>query len=66
LERELLAEFLPDFMLDYFEIVDLKKLGNIISKQIQFELHLDEKSCIHKEIDSSEYESKGFLPSSRV
>ena len=31
-----------------------------------FEIHLDEKNYIHKEVNSNEYESKGFLPRSKV
>ena len=66
LELSLIESILPEFILDYFDIVDLKKLGNISTKQMIFEIHLDEKNSIHKEVNSDEYESKGFLPSSRV
>ena len=66
METELLAQFLPDTLLDHFDIIELKKLGDLSTKQMVFEIHLDEKNIIHKAIDSSLYESKGFLPSSRV
>jgi len=66
LEQELLEEFLPDFLLNYFEIVALKKTGNISSKRMEFEIHLDEKNVLRKVDNQSDYESKGFLPSSRV
>jgi|TARA_B110000967_G_C18816433_1_gene526364 hypothetical protein len=66
LERELLEEFLPDCLLDYFEVVALKKLGNISSKQMEFEIHLDEKNIFHNENNQLDYESKGFLPSRRA
>ena len=66
LEQELLEEFLPDFILEYFEIIDFKKLGNIASKKMIFEIHLDEKNEIYNTAYAEEYESKGFLPSSRV
>jgi hypothetical protein len=70
LEQELLEEFLPDFILDYFEIIDFKKLGEIESKKMFFEIHLDEKNEIQKDVSKDvskdDYESKGFLPSSRV
>ncbi len=67
MEDDLLAEFLPDFILDYFEMVDLKKIGDISMKQMIFEIHLDEKNVIRDPlITSGDYESKGFLPSSRV
>jgi hypothetical protein len=66
LERELLEEFLPDCLLDYFEVVALKKLGNISSKQMEFEIHLDEKNIFHNGNNQLDYESKGFLPSRRA
>jgi hypothetical protein len=66
LETELLEEFLPDFLLDYFEITTYKKLGDLSTKQMIFEIHLDEKNTIKDNFKSIEYESKVFLPSSRV
>ena len=33
---------------------------------MEFELHLDEKNIIHKEIDATDYESKDFLPRIRA
>ncbi|MFT5602736.1 MAG: hypothetical protein ACI9N1_002996 [Flavobacteriales bacterium] len=44
LEQELLEEFSPDFILDYFEIIDFKKFGEIESKKMFFEIHLDKKN----------------------
>ena len=66
MKTELLEQFLPDFLLDHFDIIDLKKLGDLSTKQMVFEIHLDEKNNIQKAIDSNDYESKGFLPPSRV
>ena len=66
LEAELLEEFLPGFLLDYFDIIDFKKLGDIETKAMIFEIHLDEKNEIRKDVSSDFYESKGFLPASKV
>lgn len=66
MELTLIESFLPEFILDYFDIVNLKKLGDLTNKQMLFEIYLDEKNNIHKEVNSNEYESKGFLPASRV
>ena len=66
MELTLIESFLPEFILDYFDIVDLKKLGDLSNSQMIFEIHLDEKNSINKEVNSNEYESKGFLPASRV
>jgi hypothetical protein len=62
MERELLSSILPDFLLDYFEIIVFKKLGNIETKTMRFEIHLDEKNEIQKDVSKDDYESKGFLP----
>ena len=66
MEAQLLEAFLPEFLLEHFDVVNLKKLGDLSTKQMTFEIHLDEKNIIHQEVDSDNYESKGFLPSSRV
>ncbi len=66
LEHDLLEEFLPDFLLDYFEIVALKKLGNVSNKQMEFEIHLNEKNVLHNTDSDLTYESKGFLPPRRA
>ncbi len=66
MELPIIASVLPDLILDYFTIVNFKELGNVKTKKMEFEVHLDEKNSIHQGVDSKEYESKGFLPSSRV
>jgi len=66
MDISILKSFLPEFILDYYTIVDFKEIGNVSTKQMEFELYLDEKNCIHQDVDSEEYESKGFLPPSRV
>jgi len=66
MELSILESFLPKSILDYFTIVGFKELGNISTKKMEFELHLDEKNIIHQDVKVAEYESKGFLPSSRV
>lgn len=66
MESELLQEFLPDLLLDHFEVVNFYKLGNVETKKMEFEIHLDERNALPPGYSKSEYESKGFLPSSRV
>lgn len=66
METELLEEFLPEFLLDYFEIVFFQKIGNISTKKMEYEIHLDERNNLPEVDNPEEYESKGFLPSSRV
>jgi len=62
----LLQEFLPELLLEHFEVVKFYKLGNIETKKMEFEIHLDEKNVLPLGYSKTEYESKGFLPSSRV
>ena len=66
METSLLSAFLPEFLLDYFELTTCLELGIIESKKMEFEIFLDEKNQLPTSIDSTEYESKGFLPSTRV
>ena len=66
IEQELLMSIFPQTMLERFNVVNFKTLGNISTKQMEYEIHLDEKNQITQDVDISKYESKGFLPSSRV
>ena len=60
LDRELIASILPDFLLDYFEITDFKKLGDIESKSMIFEIHLDEKTQYKKRFQKRNMNLKDF------
>ncbi len=61
-----LREILPEIINTHFELVHYHKLGNVSEKTMELELHLDEKNTLPPGYLSSNYESKGFLPSSRV
>lgn len=52
---------LPESFLDYFDLVSCTQLGNVSTKKMEFELHLDERNILPVGYDTSEYESKGFL-----
>ncbi len=58
--------FLPEGLLTHFDLVDLFELGEVSTKKILFEIHLDEKNELPVGFSASEYESKGFLPSSTI
>ena len=66
LERSLLEEILPTLLHEHFEIVGHLKLGCIETKKMEIEIHLDERNELPIGHSRSDYESKGFLPSSRV
>ncbi|MBT8245732.1 hypothetical protein [Winogradskyella sp.] len=61
-----LREILPDIINIHFDLVCYHKLGNVREKTMELELHLDELNILPEGYCTSEYESKGFLPSSRI
>ena len=58
--------FLPEDLLTHFDLVDLLELGEVSTKKMLFEIHLDEKNELPAGFSANEYESKGFLPSSTI
>jgi hypothetical protein len=66
MDLSVLSYFLPDLILEHFELSRVEVLCDVKTKKEIFEIHLDEKNRINSNFSSSEYESKGFLPSSRV
>ena len=63
---DLLSEILPDLLLEHFEIVFHHQLGNVSTKCMELEIHLDEQNQLPEGYESCDYESKGFLPPSRI
>ena len=55
-----MSHFLPKGLLEHFSIIDLFELCEIQTKQHYFEIVLEEKNKILREVDVSLYESKGF------
>lgn len=66
METELLQEFLPELLLTHFEVVKFFKLSNIATKKMEFEIYLDERNDLPPGYSKDDYESKGFLPSTRI
>ncbi len=58
--------FLPEGLLTHFEVTSILELGDISTKKMIFEIYLDEKNQLPKDLDIIEYESKGFLPGARI
>lgn len=52
--------FLPSELLYHFSIVDLKELGDVLSKEMFYEIYLEENNVIPEGRVSNDYESKGF------
>ena len=51
---------------EYFDIICIQELGEIKTQKVHLEIFLEEKNILPPEIESSEYESKGFSSSSRI
>lgn len=66
MDRHFFSLFLPESLLDHFDLTSYKELGNVESKKMEFALYLDEQNQLPRGCDKSDYESKGFLPYTRV
>ena len=66
MELEFLKEILPTILSAHFDLVSYRKLGNISTKSMEFEICLDEKNVLPSGYEKTDYESKGFTPCSRV
>ena len=63
---DLSALFLPENLLAHFEVTGVLELGDLATKKIIFEIHLEEKNQLPKGYDQEHYESKGFYSSKRI
>ena len=52
--------FLPEELLNHFAIVELKEMGDVLSKELFYEIYLEENNIIPEGRVASNYESKGF------
>jgi hypothetical protein len=60
LDKDLISHFLPEGLLAHFDIVAVFVLGDVKSKQMYFEICLEEQNKVLGIKDASQYESKGF------
>ena len=60
MENSLLSHFLPAELLVHFTIVSLKELGAVATKELFYEISLEENNEIPKKYEAGNYESKGF------
>lgn len=60
LNTSVLNYLLPSGLLDHFEIMEIKELGDLQTRKDCFFIYLDEKNELPAHYDSSQYESKGF------
>jgi len=62
LEKEFISYFLPQGLLQYFTIIRVEELGDILTKKMILQIELEEINNLPLGYDSSLYESKGFFP----
>jgi hypothetical protein len=60
LDKDIISNFLPEGLLAHFSIIDVLVLGDVTSKKMFFEIHLEEHNEILGPYDKGQYESKGF------
>lgn len=60
MNEDLLGLLLPEGLLDYFEVVAIKELGDCSTKKDCYFIYLDEKNVLRSISNTKEYESKGF------
>jgi hypothetical protein len=52
--------FLPVGLLEHFRITEVLELGELSTKKMIYEIHLEENNMILGNYDANQYESKGF------
>lgn len=58
--KSIISSFLPQGLLEHFEITDFQELGHIPTKLDSYYIFLEEKNELPTGYNSSLYESKGF------
>ena len=66
MEKELLSEFLPVSLLEYFDVGNYKKEVDKSTSKECYLLYIDEKNTLPEGYSKDDYESNGFLPSSKI
>jgi hypothetical protein len=66
METGFIRYFLPEELIAHFEISSVKELGELTSKKMILEIHLEEKNELPIGYPKAEYESKGFSSESRI
>ena|ERR1017187_6871445 len=60
-EEEALRCIFPLDLMEQFDIVSVKELGNIKAKEDYYEVIFEEKPILPEGLNASEYESQGFF-----
>lgn len=62
MEKSLIGYFLPEGLLEYYTIVSVDELGEILTKRMVLQIELEEINKLPTGYDPGLYESKGFFP----
>ena len=60
MDTSIISHFLPKDLLEHFSITGLLELCEVKSKQVYFEIYLEENNKILQDVDATDYESKGL------
>ncbi len=66
LDKQILSMFLPEGILDYFEITGVTELPDYTGKELELHIELTEYNKVPSEYNSEDYESKGFFPTKKI
>jgi hypothetical protein len=66
MEKGLLIYFLPESLLQHFTITGFLELGDITTKKMIFQIHLEENNNLPSGFDPTQYESKGFFAAKTI
>jgi uncharacterized membrane protein len=66
MEKSILQHFLPDGLLDNFEITKIEEVVNKKEDSIDIHIYLEEYNKLPEEYDAKDYESKGFYPAKKI
>jgi hypothetical protein len=58
--KSVISSFLPEGILEHFDITDLQELGHVATKSDSYYIYLAEKNELPLGYDQELYESKGF------
>ena len=58
--KEYLSLFLPEALLDHFDIEFIQELGEVSHKRMIYHIHLTEQNDLPQGYTKGKYESKGF------
>lgn len=66
METSIIPHILPAQLLSHYSVTAVLELGDIKTKELYLEIHLEEDNELRSSLKVSEYESKGFSSSSRI